>query len=118
MLQLIVPIQTMKLRYGVRDIVGYVIHVNEMEGVTAYKLPVDDSRTEGGISYSRVYNYAIRCEQQGAYEPGIITGDNKRKRNVGKTSAVGSSPSSIVRQRRSMGQKKKKRKKKSTQKTK
>lgn len=116
MIQLIVPIQTMKLRYGIQGIVGYVIHVNEMEGVTAYKLPVDNPRVEGGVSYARVYNYIVRCEEKGAYEPGFITGSNKRKR--GAFSSAKSSPSSIVSQRTSLTQKKKKRKKKYTRKTK
>lgn len=78
MLQLIIPIQTMKLRYGVSNITGYVIHVNEIDGVTAYKLPIDDPKHKAGVSYSRIYNYMLKRENGGPVVQGIIK-SKKRK---------------------------------------
>jgi len=102
MLQLIIPIQTMKYRYGITGITGYVLHVNEMEGVTCFKLPADNPRVKGGVSYARIYNYAMKRDRGGPQEPGLLC--NKRKRGGdgggggrGKTSVVArSSPLSIV----------------------
>ena len=108
MLQLIIPIQTMKLRYGITNIKGYVVHVNEMEGVSLFKLPIDNPHVRGGISYTRAYQYAIRREKKGVWEPGIMVSEGrKRKRgsgNRGKGRAVPrSSPSSIVSSRTKNG---------------
>jgi len=54
-LQLLIPIETMKRRYAIRAIDGYVIHVNEDAGVRAYKLP-----TNAQLPRDRLYNYVAR----------------------------------------------------------
>ena len=59
MIQLILPIETMRRQYGIRNIYGYVIHVNEMIGVKSFKLPIDGK----DVSYRRLYNYAFDEEQ-------------------------------------------------------
>lgn len=60
MIQLIIPIETMRRKYGVQNIHGYVLHVNEEGGVKVYKLPVDGK----DISYQNVYNRAINVHKR------------------------------------------------------
>jgi hypothetical protein len=78
MIQLIIPIETMRRQYGIRNIHGYVIHVNELKGVSVYHLPVDGKE----VSYKRVYNHAINERRRKAA--------TSRKRGGGCTGRGGS----------------------------
>ena len=57
-LQILIPIETMKRRYGIRSIDGYVLHVNEQNGVTAYKAP-----TNTQLPRDKLYNYIVRMNK-------------------------------------------------------
>jgi len=57
-LQILIPIETMKRCYGIRAIDGYVLHVNEQNGVTAYKVP-----TNAQLPRDRLYNYVVRMNK-------------------------------------------------------
>ncbi len=54
-LQIAIPIETMKRRYGIRAIDGYVLHVNERTGVTVYKVP-----SVHQLPRDRMYNYIVQ----------------------------------------------------------
>ena len=76
MIQLIIPIETMRRQYGIRNIHGYVIHVNEQKGVSAYNLPVDGKE----VSYKRVYNHALNERRKST---------TSRKRSGGECMGMG-----------------------------
>jgi hypothetical protein len=68
-LQLIIPIETMRRHYGITNIDGYVIHVNDSDCQlpVCYKLPFSGGgEGKGGktASYERIYNYAVRTKQR------------------------------------------------------
>jgi hypothetical protein len=65
-LQLIMPIETMRRHYGISDIDGYVIHVNDSDCQVpkCYKLPPPAGVKGKTASYARIYDYAVRKRYQ------------------------------------------------------
>lgn len=84
-LQLIIPIETMKRRYGIRAIDGYVLHVNESTGVRVYRVP-----TNTQLPRDRLYKYVIRMNQKDEKEKKqerMANARMKRKRPMNRTNS-------------------------------
>jgi hypothetical protein len=88
-LQLLIPIETMKRHYGIRAIDGYVLHVNEATGVRVYRVP-----TNAQLPRDKLYNYVIRMNQKAEKEK-----EEKRTRNAAKAGVSGGSRASRKRPR-------------------
>ncbi|MHA1679629.1 MAG: hypothetical protein ACTSUE_01390 [Promethearchaeota archaeon] len=69
-LQMLLPIETMKRHYGIKAIDGYVLHVNASAGVKVYRVP-----TNTQLPRDRLYNYVIRMNRKEERE-------KEQKRNV------------------------------------
>jgi hypothetical protein len=75
-LQLILPIETMRRHYGISNIDGYVIHVNDSDCQVpkCYKLPSSAGAKGKTASYARIYDYAVRKKYQQQREKTLSKG--------------------------------------------